>query len=42
VIGAVIRDGTAVFPHSRDTLRPGDRVIVFVETSRASLVERVL
>jgi trk system potassium uptake protein len=42
VIGAVIRDGTALFPRSRDTLRPGDRVIVFVEASRASLVERVL
>jgi trk system potassium uptake protein len=42
VIGAVIRDGAALFPHSRDTLRPGDRVIVFVEASRASLVERVL
>ena len=42
VIGAVIRDGAALFPHSRDTLRPGDRVIVFVESRRASLVERVL
>ncbi|MGH2948347.1 MAG: Trk system potassium transporter TrkA [Solirubrobacteraceae bacterium] len=42
VIGAVIRDGAAIFPHSRDTLRPGDRVIVFVEARRASLVERVL
>jgi trk/ktr system potassium uptake protein len=42
VIGAVIRDGQAVFPHSRDTLKPGDRVIVFVEARRASLVERVL
>jgi trk system potassium uptake protein TrkA len=42
VIGAVIRDGAALFPHSRDTLKPGDRVIVFVEASRASQVERVL
>jgi len=42
VIGAVIRDGEAWFPHSRDTLRPGDRVIVFVEARRASTVERVL
>jgi trk system potassium uptake protein len=42
VIGAVIRDGEALFPHSRDTLRAGDRVIVFVEASRASAVERVL
>ena len=42
VIGAVIRDGVALFPHSRDTLQPGDRVIVFVEARRASLVERAL
>jgi trk/ktr system potassium uptake protein len=42
VIGAVIRDGAAIFPRSRDALRPGDRVIVFVEARRASLVERVL
>jgi trk system potassium uptake protein len=42
VIGAVIRDGQAVFPRSRDALRPGDRVIVFVEADRASTVERAL
>jgi trk system potassium uptake protein len=42
VIGAVIRDGAALFPHSHDTLKPGDRVIVFVEAKRASTVERVL
>jgi trk system potassium uptake protein TrkA len=42
VIGAIIRDGTAFFPHGRDELRSGDRVIVFVESRRASLVERVL
>jgi trk system potassium uptake protein TrkA len=42
VIGAVIRDGDVVWPHKTDTLRAGDRVIVFVESRRASLVERAL
>jgi trk system potassium uptake protein TrkA len=42
VIGAIIRDGVAIFPHSRDILRAGDRVIVFVESRRASYVERIL
>ncbi len=42
VIGAVIRDGEVTFPHGSDTLRAGDRVIIFVESRRASLVERVL
>jgi trk system potassium uptake protein len=42
LIGALIRDGAARFPHGDDVLRPGDRVIVFVESRRASLVEKVL
>jgi trk system potassium uptake protein TrkA len=42
VIGAVIRNGDVLFPHKTDTLRAGDRVIVFVESRRASLVERAL
>jgi trk system potassium uptake protein TrkA len=42
VIGAIIRDGSVLFPHGSDELRPGDRVIIFVESERASLVERVL
>jgi trk system potassium uptake protein len=42
VIGAVIRDGNVLFPHRSDVLRAGDRVIVFVEAQRASLVERAL
>jgi trk system potassium uptake protein TrkA len=42
VIGAIIRDGNPIFPHGDDILRAGDRVIVFVESRRASLVERVL
>jgi len=42
VIGAIIRNGDAIIPHSKDVLRAGDRVIVFVESRRASTVERVL
>jgi trk system potassium uptake protein TrkA len=43
VIGAVVRDGgRVIFPHGSDTLQPGDRVIIFVESRRASLVEKVL
>ena len=37
VIGAIIRDGSPIFPHGSDVLRAGDRVIVFVESRRASL-----
>jgi len=42
MIGAIIREGRAIFPHSTELLRAGDRVIIFVEARRASLVERVL
>jgi trk system potassium uptake protein len=42
LIGAVIRNGSVLFPHSSDILRAGDRVIIFVESRRASLVERAL
>jgi trk system potassium uptake protein TrkA len=42
VVGAIIRNGAAIIPHSKDTLQAGDRVIVFVESKRASIVERVL
>ena len=42
VIGAIVRDGKAVFPHSDDVLQSGDRVIVFTESSRVADVERVL
>jgi trk system potassium uptake protein TrkA len=42
LIGAVIRDGRALFPHGTDVLRPGDRVIVFAESRRVALVEQVL
>ena len=42
VIGALVRDGTALFPHGTDVLRPGDRVIIFVEARRAAAVEQAL
>jgi trk system potassium uptake protein len=42
VIGAVIRNGTVLYPRSSDVLRAGDRVIVFVESRRASIVEQAL
>jgi trk system potassium uptake protein TrkA len=42
VIGAIVRDGQAVFPRSEDVLRPGDRVIVFTESQRVPEVEKAL
>jgi trk system potassium uptake protein TrkA len=42
LIGAVIRGDDVLFPHSSETLRAGDRVIIFVEARRASAVERAL
>ena len=42
LIGAIVRDGTAVFPRGDDVLRPGDRVIVFTESRRVAEVERAL
>ena len=42
MIGAVIRGSDVIFPHSSDVLRAGDRVIVFVESRRASVVEHAL
>jgi trk system potassium uptake protein TrkA len=42
VIGAVVRNGTALFPHGTDILQPGDRVIIFVESRRAAIVEQAL
>ena len=42
VIGALIRDGRVLFPHGEDQLLAGDRVIIFVESRRAALVEKVL
>ena len=42
MIGAIVRDGRAVFPRSDDVLQAGDRVIVFTEAARVPDVERVL
>jgi trk system potassium uptake protein TrkA len=33
LIGAIVRDGTAIFPHGGDVLEAGDRVIIFTEAS---------
>jgi trk system potassium uptake protein TrkA len=42
MIGAIVRDGRALFPRSDDVLQAGDRVIVFTETKRVPAVEKVL
>jgi trk system potassium uptake protein TrkA len=42
LIGAIVRNGRAIFPRSDEVLRAGDRVIVFTEASRAPFVERAL
>jgi trk system potassium uptake protein TrkA len=42
MIGALIRDGKAIFPHGDETLRAGDRAIVFTQTERAGEVEKAL
>jgi len=42
LIGAIVRDGKALFPSSDEILHAGDRVIVFTETARVADVERVL
>jgi trk system potassium uptake protein TrkA len=42
VIGAIVRNGEAIFPHGDSMLEPDDRVIVFTESSRVPEVERAL
>ena len=42
LIGAIIRDGQAIFPHGADALQPGDRAILFAEAPRVQEVERAL
>jgi trk system potassium uptake protein TrkA len=42
VIGAIVRDGTVVFPRGEEQLRAGDRVIVLAERRRVRDVERAL
>ncbi|MDQ3889121.1 MAG: Trk system potassium transporter TrkA [Actinomycetota bacterium] len=42
LIGAIVRDGTIIFPHGGDTLEPGDRAIIFAESRRVPIVEQAL
>ena len=42
LIGAIVRNGQAVFPRGDDVLRPGDRAIVFTESRRVQEVEKAL
>jgi trk system potassium uptake protein TrkA len=42
LIGAIVREGKAIFPHGDDVLMPGDRAIVFTEARRAGEVEKAL
>ena len=42
LIGAIVRNGDAIFPHGDETLHAGDRAIIFTEASRVSEVEEQL
>jgi trk system potassium uptake protein TrkA len=42
LIGAIVRDGVAIFPHGDSKMEPGDRVIIFTESRRVPEVERAL
>jgi trk system potassium uptake protein len=42
LIGAIVRNGNAIFPHGGDMLEPGDRAIIFTESSRVHEVEKAL
>lgn len=42
LIGAIVRDGSVIFPHGDDQLEPGDRAIIFTESSRVAEVEKAL
>ncbi|MDH4101775.1 MAG: Trk system potassium transporter TrkA [Thermoleophilia bacterium] len=42
MIGAIVRNGSAIFPHGDDVLEIGDRVIVFTEASNAPWVIEAL
>jgi trk system potassium uptake protein len=42
LIGAVVRDGDAIFPHRDDVLEAGDRVIVFTQATDADRVVKAL
>ena len=42
LIGAIVREGQAIFPHGDDMLLAGDRAILFTESTRVSEVEQAL
>ena len=42
IIGAIVRDGSAIFPHGNDVLEAGDRVIIFTEAANAPWVVEAL
>ena len=42
LIGAIVRNGSAVFPHGDDVLEVGDRVIVFTEAANVPWVVEAL
>ncbi len=42
IIGAIIRNGSAIFPHGDDVLEAGDRVIIFTEAANAPWVVEAL
>jgi trk system potassium uptake protein TrkA len=42
LIGAIVRNGTAIFPHGDDVLEEGDRVIVFTEAANVPWVVEAL
>jgi trk system potassium uptake protein TrkA len=42
LIGAIVRNGHAIFPHGDDVLQAGDRVIIFTEAANAPWVVEAL
>jgi trk system potassium uptake protein TrkA len=42
LIGAIVRNGQAIFPHGDDVLQAGDRVIIFTEAANAPWVVEAL
>ena len=42
IIGAIVRNGGAIFPHGGDVLQAGDRVIIFTEAANAPWVVEAL
>ena len=42
IIGAIVRNGDAIFPHGDDVLEAGDRVIIFTEAANAPWVVEAL